>query len=115
MTTPPAMKWLAGFFLLAVTQVVAQPAAAPPDQFFDSNGVQIRYVEQGRGPAVVLMHGYTGTLDRHFLANGVFADLAKDYRVFAFDLRGHGKSDKPHDAAAYGDVMASDVVACSIT
>ena len=90
----------------------AQPAvpAAPPDQFFDSNGVRIRYVEQGHGPAIVLMHGYTGTLDRHFLANGVFANLAKDYRVIAMDLRGHGKSDKPHDPKAYGETMAGDVV-----
>ena len=110
MTTEYAMRRLAGFFLLAIAQVVPQPAAAPPDQFFDSTGVRIRYVEQGSGPAVVLMHGYTGTLDRHFIANGVFADLAKDHRVIAFDLRGHGKSGKPHDAAAYGEVMASDVV-----
>ena len=84
--------------------------AAPPDQFFDSNGVRIRYVEQGQGPAIVLMHGYTGTLDRHFVANGVFANLAKDYRVIAIDLRGHGKSGKPHDPKAYGEEMARDVV-----
>lgn len=93
--------------------VAAQPAAAPaapPDQFFDSNGVRIRYVEQGQGPAIVLMHGYTGTLDRHFIANGVFANLAKDYRAIAIDLRGHGKSDKPHDPKAYGETMAGDVV-----
>ena len=56
------------------------------------------------------MHGYTGTLDRHFIANGVFANLAKDYRVIAMDLRGHGKSDKPHDPKAYGETMAGDVV-----
>jgi pimeloyl-ACP methyl ester carboxylesterase len=59
---------------------------------------------------IVLMHGYTGNLDRHFLANGVFANLAKDHRVIAFDLRGHGKSDKPHEATAYGEEMARDVV-----
>ena len=96
--------------VLTATQALAQPSVPPPDQFFDSNGVRIRYVEQGSGPAIVLMHGYTGTLDRHFLANGVFANLAKDHRVIAFDLRGHGKSDKPHDASAYGTVMAEDVV-----
>ena len=89
---------------------VAQPADAPPDRFFDSDGVRIRYIEQGSGPAIVLLHGYTGTLDRHFLANGVFANLAKDYRVIAFDLRGHGKSGKPYDATAYGEAMADDVV-----
>jgi pimeloyl-ACP methyl ester carboxylesterase len=98
------------FALLSAAQILAQTTVAPPDQFFNSNGVRVRYVEQGSGPAVVLMHGYTGTLDRHFLANGVLASLAKDYRVIAFDLRGHGKSDKPHEPAAYGEEMARDVV-----
>jgi hypothetical protein len=40
--------------------------SALEDRFFDSNGVRIRYVEQGRGPAVVLIHGYTGNADRHW-------------------------------------------------
>src|SRR5918994_1694115 len=88
----------------------AQTSAAPPDQFFDSNGVRLRYVDQGQGPAIVLMHGYTGTLDRHFIANGVFANLAKDHRAIAIDLRGHGKSGKPHEASAYGEEFAHDVV-----
>ena len=89
----------------------APPAAtAPPDQSFDSAGVRLRYIEQGSGPAIVLMHGYTGTADRHFIANGVFGNLAKDHHVIAIDLRGHGKSGKPHDPAAYGEEMARDVV-----
>lgn len=96
--------------VLTTATAFAQPAAAPPDRFFTSNGAQIRYVEQGQGPAIVLMHGYTGTLDRHFIANGVFANLAQDHRVIAFDLRGHGKSGKPHDAGGYGEEMARDVV-----
>lgn len=96
--------------LLRSAPAFTQAGLAPPDQFFDSNGVRLRYIEQGTGPAIVLMHGYTGTLDRHFLANGVFAELAKDHRVVAFDLRGHGKSGKPHDGNAYGEVMAGDVV-----
>ena len=56
------------------------------------------------------MHGLTGTLDRHFIANGVYATLAKDHRAIAVDLRGHGKSDKPHQPDAYGEEMARDVV-----
>ncbi len=95
---------------LLTAPALAEAQAAPPDQFFDSNGVRLRYVEQGQGPAIVLMHGYTGTADRHFLANGVFANLAKDHRAIAIDLRGHGKSAKPHVPSAYGDEMARDVV-----
>ena len=81
--------------LVVVAPAVARQPAVPVDQFFDSNGVRLRYVEQGSGPAVVLMQGYTGTLDRHFIANGVFASLAHDHRAIAFYLRGHGKSGKP--------------------
>ena len=103
------MKAFASVTLVA-SAVVLQPALAPPDQFFNSNGVRLRYVEQGSGPTIVLMHGLTGTLDRHFIANGVFATLAKDHRAIAVDLRGHGKSDKPHQPDAYGEEMARDVV-----
>jgi pimeloyl-ACP methyl ester carboxylesterase len=97
---------------LARVAAQAPTPAAPvlPDHFFDSDGVQIRYVEQGQGAPVVLIHGYTGTLDRHWIGPGVFADLAKDHRVIAVDCRGHGKSGKPHHAAAYGSEMAQDIV-----
>src|SRR5829696_9107098 len=100
----------AAALLLAAVSLAAAQSAAPPDQFFDSNGVQVRYVEQGTGTPVVMLHGYTGTLDRHFIANGVFANVAKDHRAIAMDLRAHGKSGKPHDPKAYGDELANDVV-----
>jgi pimeloyl-ACP methyl ester carboxylesterase len=80
------------------------------DTFFDSNGVQIRYVEQGEGAPVVLIHGYTGTLDRHWINPGVFANLATDHRVIAIDARGHGKSGKPTDPKAYGAEMGQDII-----
>jgi len=35
--------------VLAATFVAAAQTQAPPDRFFDSNCVQIRYVEQGDG------------------------------------------------------------------
>jgi pimeloyl-ACP methyl ester carboxylesterase len=93
-----------------ISVAAAAQTAAPPDRFFDSNGVQIRYLEQGSGTPVVMLHGYTGTLDRHFIANGVFANIAKDHRAIAMDLRAHGKSGKPHDPKAYGDELARDVI-----
>ena len=51
---------LSGIFslpLFALDLVSAQ------DQFFDSNGVRIRYVDQGSGQPVVLLHGFGGNLD----------------------------------------------------
>jgi len=90
--------------LFALDRVSAQ------DQFFDSNGVRIRYVEQGSGPPVVLLHGFSGNLDASWVETGVLPNLATDYRVIAFDSRGHGKSDKPHDPQSYGLQMGQDVV-----
>ena len=80
------------------------------DGTFDAAGVPIRFVEQGQGAAVVLVHCYTGNLDAQWIATGVLDGLAADHRAIAFDLRGHGRSGKPHDPAAYGVEMAEDVV-----
>ena len=101
------------FELLLVGLVAASAAAqdaAPPEAFFDSAGVRIRYIDQGQGSPVVFIHGYTGTLDRHFVNNGVAAALMKDHRVIALDARGHGKSGKPVDPKAYGPEMGRDVI-----
>lgn len=80
------------------------------DKFFDSQGVRIRYIEQGAGEPVVLVHGYTATIERNWIVSGVFQQLAKNFRVIALDCRGHGKSDKPHDTKQYGQEMVLDIV-----
>jgi pimeloyl-ACP methyl ester carboxylesterase len=100
----------AAALVLAIVCIAAAQPVAPADHFFDSNGVQIRFVEKGAGPPVVLLHGYTGTLDRHFVASGVFDKVATSHRAIAMDLRAHGKSGKPHDPKMYGDEMARDVI-----
>jgi pimeloyl-ACP methyl ester carboxylesterase len=72
--------------------------------------VRIRFVEEGAGEPVVLLHGFAGSLTNAWRGTGVLADLSKDHRVVAMDLRGHGRSGKPHSADAYGDEMVQDVV-----
>ncbi len=89
--------------------LVLATAVFAEDRFFDSAGVRIRYVEQGSGPAVVLLHGYGGSL-QGWLDAGIFADLAKDHRVVALDLRGHGLSGKPLEPKAYGEQMGLDAI-----
>ena len=93
--------------VLAFGKVAAQDL--PNSQYFDSNGVRIHYIEQGTGEAVILLHGNTGSTGS-WLKSGVFQNLAKDYRVVAFDARAHGKSDKPHDVSAYGPEMSHDII-----
>jgi len=86
--------------------------AAPVDKSFTADdGVKIHYIEDGQGPTVILIHGYTGSAYSNWVALGIFGDLAKNHHVIAIDMRGHGKSDKPHDPALYGgDRMATDVL-----
>lgn len=55
------------------------------------NGINVHYQTKGEGPDVVLAHGITANLAMWF--QGVFALLAQEFRVTAYDLRGHGLSD----------------------
>ena len=98
-----------GVTLLALCTAPGRAQSALEDKFFDSKGVTIRYVDVGRGEPVVLVHGFSSSVEGNWGAPGVIAALEKDFRVVALDCRGHGKSDKPHDAAAYGNEMVEDV------
>lgn len=89
---------------------LANAAQAAETLYFDSNGVRLRYVAEGRGETVVLLHGFSGSAEGLYVAPGTVDALAgAGYRVIALDQRGHGKSDKPYDAGAYGLNMVEDV------
>ena len=80
-------------------------------EFTAPDGLTINYVESGdpTAPAVVLLHGFTADL-RMWMP--VSEALARDYRVIAPDLRGHGRTRAPEDLDEYtmeryeGDVLA---------
>jgi pimeloyl-ACP methyl ester carboxylesterase len=60
------------------------------EQAFNANGVQINFVQASDwGPPVVLLHG-TAAEWQSFLP--LIPMLARNFKVFALDLRGHGKS-----------------------
>jgi pimeloyl-ACP methyl ester carboxylesterase len=77
---------------------------------FDSDGVKIHYLVQGKedGEPVLLIHGFS--LDSETQWEPVLKVLAKDYKVVAMDCRGHGGSEKPHDPGKYGLEMVKDAV-----
>jgi pimeloyl-ACP methyl ester carboxylesterase len=101
-----ALVLLAQAVVLTPIASAQTPAA---DLFFDSGGVKIRYVDAGRGEPVVLIHGFASSIDANWGQTKVLDALSKDFRVVALDVRGHGKSDKPHDAASYGLAVVEDV------
>jgi non-heme chloroperoxidase len=93
-----------------VAAIVAPPSDAP--RFGEvrlSTGIRMHYAEQGesRGEPIILLHGYS---DSWFSFSRVLTPLARESRVYALDLRGHGKTDKPADGYRMRD-LAADVVA----
>ena len=62
------------------------------------NGVTIHYQVSGEGPAVTLLHGYTGS---HQDWVRQIPLLSKKYRVVTLDWRGHGKSEALSAASDY--------------
>jgi len=69
------------------------PPGAPKDAFYaDIGGARIRFVDEGEGPPVVLIHGFASALDTW---RGVIAQLKKTHRVLALDLKGFGWSSRP--------------------
>ena len=73
--------------------------------------ISIHYRVEGNGPPLVLGHGVTDSSDV-FYERGYVAALKTKYRLVLIDTRGHGQSDKPHDAPSYTtEKIASDIVA----
>ena len=79
--------------------------------FIRRSGVRIHYLVQGHGPALVLQHGFAGAAGM-WQRLGYVAALIDKFQVISIDARGHGASDKPHDAQAYTrSQFALDVLA----
>lgn len=65
----------------------------PALRFIESNGIRMRIAEMGKGPLVILVHGWPESWYswRHQMP----AIAAAGYHVVAPDMRGYGKTDKP--------------------
>ena len=72
-------------------------------------GVQLHVVETGnqRGRPILFLHGVSqSSLTWNLQMNSSLADA---HRLVAMDLRGHGLSDKPHDAYNDSKLWADDI------
>jgi pimeloyl-ACP methyl ester carboxylesterase len=76
------------------------------------SGLRIHYDIRGSGPPVVLVHGYTASGQSNWVSSGWVDALGARHTLLIPDLRGHGRSEKPHRADPYSiSTMASDVLA----
>ncbi len=77
-----------------------------------SDGLRIHYRRSGAGPPLMLVHGWGSDLHRNWVATEWIHRLDPVRTVIAIDVRGHGKSDKPHALEPYSyAAMSADVLA----
>ena len=87
-----------------------------PSFFTTSDGFAHAWYELGggaAGPAIVLQHGFTANTWHEWVECGIAQRIVGlGRRVVGIDALGHGRSDRPHDSASYGEGrMAADVSA----
>lgn len=101
------------FSLSIIRESIAQRSTSTTGQSFRSfDGTNIHYAVEGRGKPVVLIHGFINN-SNSWKQSPLYKDLQKaGFQVITLDLRGNGKSDRPHELAAYEhDAEAKDVMA----
>lgn len=102
--------------ILLILLSLAAPAAADDDVwsqvqhgYVDNHGVKIHYATLGRGPLVVMVHGFP---DFWYTWREQMAALSTTYQVVAIDQRGYNLSDKPKGQAQYDmALLVSDIQA----
>src|SRR5881394_1715474 len=84
--------------------VVAPPCAKAEEHFVTVDHLRVHYVESGKGPTLVLIHGNAGAAEDFAL--GTIGLLCGDYRIVAVDRAGHGKSQRPGGKTATVEYQA---------
>ena len=79
---------------------------------YESGGLHLAYDDDGEGYPIILLHGFAADRRSNWRLTGWTRTLQRaGYRVIAPDARGHGRSDKPTDPAAYDPKkMGADVL-----
>jgi pimeloyl-ACP methyl ester carboxylesterase len=94
---------LAGCRAAAIPAVQRFPAGTEfTTRYVTIDGTRIRYIDSGRGPAVLFLHGLGASM--YAWRKSLAPIRAAGFRVIALDNRGFGFSDKPptgYDNAAY--------------
>ncbi|MGY4712029.1 alpha/beta fold hydrolase [Mycolicibacterium sp. CBM1] len=68
-------------------------------KYLDLHGDQVAYLDEGKGEAILLLHGMAGSSQTW---RSVIGPLSRKYRVIAPDLLGHGNSAKPRSDYSLG-------------
>jgi pimeloyl-ACP methyl ester carboxylesterase len=74
--------------------------AAPEfaDRYAEVNGIRLHYVEQGKGPLILFLHGFP---EFWYEWKNLLPEFGKDHHAVAVDMRGYNLSDKPEKVEDY--------------
>lgn len=97
------------FLVVACSLAFADPTPLGEHGYVDSGGVKIHYVAAGKGPLVILIHGFP---DFWYSWRAQMPALARTHRVVAIDQRGYNLSGQPDGVDNYTlDKLVGDVLA----
>jgi len=90
--------------LSTVIPTVVDDLTANADRYFSTDGARLRYRDEGSGPAVLMVHGWTLDLE---MWEPQLASLRDAFRLVRFDRRGFGlSSGRPSGAHDIADIGA---------
>ncbi len=107
-----SLFWIWCLFISFASSAQTNVIAGTGQYFTSFDNTKIYYEVNGTGQPVLLIHGFTNTSENWKKAP-VYQNLIKGgFKVIIVDLRGNGKSDKPHTPEAYAnDAEAKDLKA----
>ena len=105
-------SWVSGLGILACAVMLSSAAPAPKDRYAEVNGVRLHYVEQGKGPLILFLHGFP---EFWYAWKDLLTDFGRDHHAVALDMRGYNLSAKPDPVDAYRvPVIVEDVRALAV-
>lgn len=123
------LKWVSGILFLGlyacgnresypVSSLESAPEATIAESptvesgYYFSDGIKIFYKIYGEGKPMILAHGWGANTESNWEFTGWINKLKPYRKVISIDVRGHGKSEKPHESFVYSySALSNDVIA----
>src|SRR2546429_335414 len=103
------MRQILTLLILTSAALAADIEARVEHGYADSNGVKIHYATLGKGPLMVMIHGFP---DFWYTWRDQMAELSSQYQTVAIDQRGYNLSGKPKGVDNYDmSLLVGDVAA----
>jgi len=73
-------------------------ASTPQDAYAEVNGVRLHYVQEGKGPLILFLHGFP---EFWYAWKDLLPEFANDHHAVAVDMRGYNLSSMPQAVDSY--------------